>query len=350
MRITNKMITNRYSRDLNNSLSELNTLGQKVETGRKFQKGYEDPIGAVKAYRLRREYYKNESYSSNLEEIDSTITSAEGNLMNMNNNLELIYTKYLKGINGTISQDDREIITNEFKNIQSSIVSTLNSQFNSKYLFSGNSTNEPPFKVGDNNHLLYKGIDVTIADESSAAGTPEREAYDKLVSLSKENNYIDVGLSLSLDNKGELNKNSVFDIGIPGINILGYGKKDVTTEDGNTVKVNKNIFDTISSLCEELEKDDVNIDTINAHVSQYVDQKSAVLQEVTKIGSKSQYIDFLKLRTEDYEINLTSKLKSVELVDQTEAIMDWKMQEFSYTAALQMGMKIIQPSFLDFMR
>ncbi|QSX06026.1 flagellar hook-associated protein FlgL [Sedimentibacter sp. zth1] len=343
MRVTNKMITSRYSRDLNKSLSDLNTLSQKVETGRKFQTGAEDPIGAVKAYRLRREYYKNKNYDTNLKEADSTLTSAEGNLMQLNKNLQAIHTSCLKGINGTMTLDEREIISNELKNIQHSIVTTLNSEFNDKYLFSGNSMSTPPFSVSNDNHLLYKGVDVSIADQNATAGSDEKKAYDALVELSKENVYLDIGLSLKVNPDSSIDKNSVFDIGIPGINILGFGKD-------STTGISKNVYDTITSICDELEDSNFSMNSISPYLDTFNDQKNDILKEITSIGSKSQYIDFLKSRTENNNINLNSKMFEVECVDPAEAIMDWKMQEYSYNAALQMGMKVIQPSFLDFMR
>jgi len=37
-------------------------------------------------------------------------------------------------------------------------------------------------------------------------------------------------------------------------------------------------------------------------------------------------------------------------VDPAEAIVDFKMQEYSYNAALSMGNKILQNSFIDFMK
>ncbi len=345
MRVTNKMLTSRYTRDLNKSLSNLNTLAQQVETGRKFFKGSEDPIGAVKAYRLRREYLKNEDYLTNIGEADSILTSAESNLMGINKNLEGVYTSYLKGMTGTMGKDDREIVTKELERIQESMITTLNSQFNDKYLFSGASMSEPPFEVkGDG--LYYKGINMSIADQNAANGTPEKEAYLKLQELSKENMFIDLGLSLQVDSTGKVNENSVFDLSIPGINFIGYGK---TTIDGKEVP--NNIYDLISCIRTELEKDDssFSIDELTPYITNFEKQKNESLKQITNLGSKTNYIDFLKTRTDDNNLNLTKKIKSVEFVDPAEAIMNWKMQEYAYTAALQMGTKLIQPSFIDFM-
>jgi len=345
MRVTNKMLTSRYTRDLNKSLSNLNTLAQQVETGRKFFKGSEDPIGAVKAYRLRREYLKNEDYLTNIQEADSILTSAESNLMGINKNLEGVYVSYLKGMTGTMGKEEREIVSKELARIQESMITTLNSQFNDKYLFGGSSMSEPPFEV-KNDGLYYKGINMSIADQNAANGTPEKEAYLKLQELSKENMFIDLGLSLQVDNTGKVNENSVFDLSIPGINFIGYGKTTI-----NGKEVSNNIYDLISNIRTELEKDDssFSIDELTPYITNFDKQKNESLKQITNLGSKTNYIDFLKTRTDDNNLNLTKKIKSVEFVDPAEAIMNWKMQEYAYNAALQMGTKLIKPSFIDFM-
>ncbi len=350
MRVTNKMLTSRYTRDLNKSLSNLNTLSQKVDTGRKFFKGSEDPIGAVKAYRLRREYLKNEDYLTNIEEADSIFTSAESNLMGINKNLNGVYVSYLKGITGTMGYDERQIISKELEKIQESMITTLNSTFNEKYLFSGSSMENPPFEVKldsvtGENHLYYKGVNVSIADNDPAAGSAANDAYNKLKALSEENMFIDLGLSLQVDASGNVNQNSVFDLSIPGIDFMGFGK---TMIDGK--KVNNNIYDLITDLRKELDKTDFSLSEITPYIKNFENQKNETLKHITNIGAKANYIDFIKTRTEDNNLNLTEKINSVEYIDPAEAIMDWKMQQYSYTAALQMGTKLIQPSFIDFMR
>src|SRR5665647_936046 len=103
MRITTSMMTNKYVRNLNKSAAEMNYLNEKVSTGRKFFKGSEDPISAIKAYKLRREYRSTEVYDTNISDADSFLTTAETNLTGISSNLELTYTSYLKGINGTMS-------------------------------------------------------------------------------------------------------------------------------------------------------------------------------------------------------------------------------------------------------
>lgn len=342
------MLTSRYTRDLNKSLSNLNTLSQKVDTGRKFFKGSEDPIAAVKAYRLRREYYKNEDYLTNLKEADSIFTSAESNLMGINKNLNGVYISYLKGLNGDKGMEERQIISEELKRVQESLLTTLNSTFNEKYLFSGASMEQPPFTLKPNasgkDELYYKGVNVSIADNSPSASPEAKAAYGKLQQLSKENMFIDIGLSLQVDSEGNVDKNSVFDLAIPGINFMRFGKSNI---DG--VEVPNNIYDLITDIREELDSPNFSYDKIVPLIKNFDTQKNDTLKEITHIGAKTNYIDFIKTRTDDNNINLNTKINDVEFIDPAEAIMDWKMQQYSYTAALQMGTKLLQPSFIDFM-
>lgn len=342
MRITNKMITNRYTRQLNKNMSTLNELAEKAETGKKFNKGSQDPIGAVKSYRLRREYCKNEDYLINLQEADSILTTAESNLMGISKSLDTVYTSYLKGITGTMGKDEREIISTELGRIQESIVTTLNSKFNEKYTFGGTSMETPPFTL-NGGELYYKGVNVSIANQNAAVGTPERDAYDALVALEDEKFYLDLGLSLNVQG-GNVNENSVFNIAMPGIGFMGFGKTEI---DGQEIP--NNLYDLIGDLRKVLEDDNFSIDKISPYIKNFENQKKQVLHSVTTIGTKTNYVDFLKTRTEDNNINLNKKILDVGYVDPAEAIMDWKMQEYSYRASLQMGNKIMQPSFIDFM-
>jgi flagellar hook-associated protein 3 FlgL len=46
--------------------------------------------------------------------------------------------------------------------------------------------------------------------------------------------------------------------------------------------------------------------------------------------------------------NIVERIDNIEYVDSAEAIMDYKMQQYVYRAALQMGVQILQPTLLDF--
>lgn len=341
MRITTNMMSNKYIKNLNRSANEMNYLNEKVSTGRKFFKGSEDPVSAIKAYKLRREYKSTEMYDTNIKDADSFLTTAETNLTEISDNLETVYKSYLKGINGTMGSEDREIVAKELDNLQKSILASLNGKFSDRYVFGGTSKNELPFTIDDNNgELLYKGINVNSNDTA-------------LDQLSKEVINIDLGLGITFNGEN-LNKDTVFNISMAGISFMGHG--NAVDENGNDKldsegkPVPNNLYTLVGKIKDVLRSDDYSLEKITPFIDEFEDQKNQVLVSVTDIGSKTNYLDFLKLRNEDNQFNLNKKLVEVEEVDKAEAIVEFTMQEYSYNAALSMGNKILQNSFIDFMK
>lgn len=333
MRITTGMMKNNYLKNLDNSANKLNYLNEKVSSGRKFFKASEDTVSAIKAYKLRREYKSTEIYDTNISSVDSFLTVAESNLTDINNNLQRVYTSYLKGVNGTMTKEDREIIATEMDTLQDSILAALNAKFEDRYVFGGTSRNELPFSVDKDGNLLFKNVNV---NDSTKLTT--------LQDLSKETINIDLGLGMTFNNNS-LNEDTVFDMSMAGIKFMGFG-----TDDNTVNGVPNNIYTLIGNIKSELRKTDFSYDGVKKYVEAFEKQKSQVVVAITDIGSKANYLEFLKTRNEDYTYNLNEKISNVEYVDPSEAIMDFKMQEYSYNSALAMGNKILQNSFIDFMK
>jgi flagellar hook-associated protein 3 FlgL len=322
-------MSNKYIKGLNKSANKLDYLNEQVYTGRKFFKGSEDPVSAIKAYKLRREYRSTEIYDTNISDADSFLTMAETNLTEISNNVEKVYTSYLKGITGTISSEDREIIVKELENLQQSILTSLNAKFEDRYVLGGTSKNEIPFTV-QNGELYFKGLNVN---------DPANKA--ELDKLANETMNIDLGLGMTFDSDGNVNKDTVFNLSMSGIKFMGYGETDGMPE---------NLYSLIGKIKEELEDPNFSLESITPYIEKFEEQKKQVLVNITDIGSKTKYLEFLKLRNEDSQYNLNEKILDVEYVDPAEAIVDFKMQEYSYNAALSMGNKILQNSFIDFMK
>ncbi len=341
MRITTGMMSTRYMRNLNKSESALNYKYDQATTGRSFFKGSENPIGAIKAYKLRREYRSTEMYATNISDAKSFLSLAESNLTEINNNLGTAYTSSLKGITGTMSPDDREIIAKELDNLQNSILTALNGKFEDRYVFGGTNRNEKPFSVDSSGNLLYKGINVNDGTNNLDPPKTPEEGLEILAELSNESVNVDVGLGIEYDSSGVVKDSSVFNLAIPGIKFMGYG----TDDEGRP----NNVFSLIGEIKGQLRSDGFSMEKIQPYIEKYTEQKNDVLIGVTDIGAKANYLDFIKLRNEDYQFDLEERLADVEYMDTAEAITDYVMQKYTYDAALAMGNKILQKSFIDFM-
>lgn len=333
MRITTGMMSNRYMRNLNKSAYEMNHLSRKVDTGRKFFKGSEDPVSAIKAYGLRREYRATEMYDTNINDVESFLTTAETNMTEISNNLESVYTSYLKGINGTMNSEEREIVAKELENLQKSILTSLNAKFEDRYVFGGTSKEEIPFTLDSDGNLLFKGLNVN--------DPANKEALDK---LANETINIDLGLGMTFSGN-DLNTDTVFNMSMSGIKFMGYGTSDETM-----TGIPKNLYTLVGEIKNKLKDDNFSIENITPFIEKFEEQKSQVLVNITDIGAKTNYLNFLKTRNEDNQFNINKKILEVEFEDPAEAIVNFKMQEYSYNAALSMGNRILQNSFIDFMK
>ena len=339
MRITYRMMTAKYTTNLSNLSSELDKLNTQVASGRKFAKTSDDTSSAIKAYQIRRDTAKVDDYQNNVGHAADFLTNSETNLNDINATVSDATVKILEGKNGTQSPESRKIIANELRVMQSQLLDTLNSSVSGTYLYAGSKTAEKPFTLDTEGKLLYNKISVDSLDDS----TPELQKT--LKDLKADSLYVDVGLGLSVDAAGVVDKNSVFSYSIPGINIVGNGK----TADGGS----NNLYNILGDIATQFESGSFSSDTsdkIDKLFGQFQTASSKSNQVTTEIGSKTNYLDFMKNRYDAQELNLQTRQTAVEGINAAYTYIAFQTQKGAYQAALQMGSSIVQSSVFDYMK
>lgn len=197
--------------------------------------------------------------------------------------------------------------------------------------------------VSDADKITVSGIPLRFGTSEVVGGQDPiaKGTIFSLDDLAKETNFIDIGLGLSFQ-EDKLNTQSVFDTSMPGISFLGFG----TDANDNP----KNLYTLLGAIADGLSEPRLDMDKVQPFINGFKDSYQNLLTRITEFGAKSNFLEYTETRLSDTDLNLTQKMKDIEMVEPSEAIMDFKMQEFSYMAALQMGTKIIQPTFLDYMR
>lgn len=334
MRITNRMITSQYTRSLNNLSVELNRLNTQVASGRKFAKSSENTSAAIKAFQIRRDMIKTESYKANIEHAKASLTDTESALFHIEELMKNASDKIIFGLNGTQSQDERKVIATELRNIQDQLLQTLNSTSSDSYYFGGTNTTERPFEIiGGELHYNGHNLNNVVGNEAT------------FKALEKDSMYIDIGHNVQFDSgTGDVDDSSVFAYSIAGINIVGKG---TTTVAGDTVP--NNLYDLLGALATEFESSTYTHGKTDALFGHFKSSTGSISKTITEIGAKTSYLDFMAERVEDKIFNLQERQLSVEGVDPASAIIQFEAQKFAYNAALQMGAKIIQPTIFDFM-
>jgi flagellar hook-associated protein 3 FlgL len=333
MRITNRMITTRYTKSLNNLAYELDRLNNQVATGRKHTNSSENTAEAVKAFQIRRNMSKVEGYLSNIEYAKDFLTNSETGLTHLQDVIQEAKAKILTGINDTQSKNEREVIATELRDLMIQFIQTLNTNVSGRYIFGGTNTETPPFEVVDGK-LHYNGHEL----DSLEAGTDD---YNKLLNDSLT---IDIGLGIYFNPDSSVNKSSVFGYSITGVDIIGSGTTNI---DGT--EVSNNIYDLIKQIADQFDSDDYSHGKVDALLGHFEKVSGNVLKKTTEVGSKTSYLDFMKKRYDDQIFNLKERQVSVEGIDTAYSIIMYESQKLAYNAALQMGARIIQPSIFNFM-
>lgn len=336
MRITTNAILRDYKTNLSNSINNLNVSRNHVMTNRSFNSVAENPAGAARASQLHRKYYKNQDYLSMVKDVQSRQDCQEGALMQINKVITTISEQYnVEAMSGDKqSKDTRQTYASAIREFQKSMVMSLNSSYEDTYVFAGADGKNVPFELSDSGVLTYRGYNVD-AEKGSAD-------YEALKELSSEHQYVDLGMGLSLDAIDRVVPSSAFDISLPGINAMGYG----VDENG----MSNNVITLAGELADALEAEEFNADAYGKLMDKFKTVSTTLLNNVTELGVKSEFLNTTKDRLEDTDISLQEQMQSVEGIDMAEAITDYMWNQYAYNAALKVGTSILSSSFIDFMK
>ncbi len=338
MRITTTALMRNYKSNLGRSVDNLNQSRNRVMTQRSFNKVSEDPASAARASQLHRKYYKNQDNLETLLDVQSRQDGQEDALIQISNAIKTISADYnIQVLSGDKQgQDERQTFSTAIRQFQKSMTLSLNSTYEDTFLFAGSDGKNPPFELSaDGSSLTYRGIDVNL-------DSTHPDYTNKLLPLSQESLYVDLGMGLSLDGIDRVVPSSAFDISLPGIKAIGFGKD----ADG----LSDNVIVLAGQLADELEKTDFDAEKYGKIADKFKSLRTNVLNEITNLGVKSEFLSTTKNRLENNDISLQEQMLKVEGVDTAEAITDYMWNQYAYNAALKVGTSILSPSFIDFMK
>lgn len=329
MRITTNMLMRNYQSSLSKNIGGLSEARNAVLTGRRFSKASEDPSGALTASNLERRYVRNKSFLTTLTEVQSRQDAQEDAVMQLNKICQTIDRDYsVSAMSGSnMDKSVRATYAASMKELQNSMISSLNAQYGDNFVLAGAAGMEVPFKLGEDGVLTYRGIDVNTTD-------PGEQAL--LEQYAKECTYVDIGFGLDFDQHGKVVSSSAFNTSLPGIEVIGTG--------------DKNLITTIGKMIDVLEADSFNEEEYATLWSDFRDGASALTDVATKLGTKTRLLESTKTRLTDLDLSLSTQIDSIVNVDPAEAIMNFSWANYTYTTALKVGTNIISSSLLDFMR
>ena len=147
MRITNNMIQTRVLSNLQANFRAVSRLQDILSTGRNFRFPEDNPINFVNSLSLRQELSANRRFARNINEADTTLQLTESTLSVVNDRLQRARELSLQGANQTLPPESQAAIADEIDQIFEDVIGLANSNFEGRFLFAGDKTQQEPFSV-----------------------------------------------------------------------------------------------------------------------------------------------------------------------------------------------------------
>ena len=291
-RITSSMMTATAQRNLAHSQAALTRLQEQGSSGIRLTKPSDDPAATASALRVRSEARANEVYSRNADDALGWLGTVDNVLGSSTTILRRARDLTLQGANaGAQSPASREALAVEIDSLKDALLQQANTQYLGRSVFSANS-------------LAGEAFDATYTHSGVAGTSLERR----------------IGSDSSVTVDGD------------GVAAFGEGTTSVFA-----------LLDTISA--------DLRAGTdVSGRVGEIDGFMSSISTERSAAGSRYAQVergkDLLLMSSNELE----SRRTALEDADLPRVLIDLKMQEVAYQAALSVTARAIPSTLLEFLR
>lgn len=297
---------------LQDNLSRMGQLQERLTTGKVISKPSDDPAGTVDAMRVRSDQRATAQYMRNTADGNAwltTIDDAMGDALTaLRRGRDLVVTSSNSGAQGPSS---RAALAAELRATADQLFETANTSYLGRSVFAGTST--------QNAYVRTEGG----AFEYTGTGT---EVLRQVSDSTK----------IRVDSRGD----QIF-----GVDDVDADGNLVLDADGEPTGMS--VFTLLNHVADKVANGDPDVGQYLAKVDEHL---NAFLSEVGSVGSRHNQIIRADEALANRELTLESRLSDVEDADLPRTIVDLQIQEVSYQAALNATGRVLQPSLLDFLR
>ncbi|MDI6602209.1 MAG: flagellar hook-associated protein FlgL [Thermoanaerobacteraceae bacterium] len=309
MRVTNNMMINNFLINFNKNTERMDKFQRILASGKLIQYPSDDPVGTVTVMKLKKDVSSIDQYQKNISDANSWLELTDTSLKNITDILNRVREITIQGANGTNSPSDTQAIASEMVQLKQQLVNIGNTRYSDRYIFGGMNTTSEVYTLNPLN--TYGGVDYNGSDNGTIPGNPW-----------------EIKFNVGVDDQIPIN--------ITGKQIFG----DTTTS--------SNIFKLMDDIVDKLDAGDTN--AISSYIGDLDNNINNILSIRADVGARMNRVELTKNRLSDDQINFTNLLSKAEDADIAKVIMDLTNAENVYTAALNVGATIIQPSLVDFLR
>ncbi|MGM9974012.1 MAG: flagellar hook-associated protein FlgL [Clostridiaceae bacterium] len=324
MRITNKMLSDNYLRDMQTNLKHMSSLQGQLSSGKEIRKPSDNPYKVVKSMGINQEIAANKQYNENIKDTINWLDTTDTALKQAGDLLQRVRELILSSGNAAYGSDERTAIYDEINENVSEMAQILNTSYEGKYVFAGTRGTSKPVGVSDSNG--NNGIH--FASRKGSAITDPLEL-----------NMLKQGLSV------EVSQGVRIEYNVTAAEILEFtGNKGGQQ---GTVKLQE-VFNDILNHLKSDNPDDVQ-KLLNSDLENITLGMDNILKIRAEVGAKQNRMTSAKERNEDENFTLKELLSSNEDIDITEKYMEYSTAQTIYMSALQVSSKILLNTLIDYL-
>ena len=346
MRVTNSMISQNVLRNMGKNMEKLDEAYTRMSSGKNIQAPSDDPVCAVNILKNKTNVSQIEQYQSNADAALSWMNITEQSMSDLEDVVQRTRELIVKASNETLSEEDRNMIKEEIMQLEKSAIEIGNQTYAGRHIFAGYDTDEPPFEIGENDAVTYKG-GYLCASGPFPGGSSDEECIklygERVDSLYDDSGSEDIMYNMSLSSEVKVNVEGadVFGSGVYGL--FQTFKKLEMALDGETSIKTVTADESTSELT--VVEEELVISKLLSDVDEDIERISVARAD---LGSRINYVELSQQKLAN-EYNIYKELLSKnEDADMAKASIDYSTAQYTYEASLSVGSKVIQPSLLDF--
>lgn len=327
MRITNKMLSNNFLRDMKTNLNNLSTIQSQMSSGKQIQRPSDDPFKASRIMQMHSEIDANKQYNTNIKDTTNWLQTTDSSLGYIGEAVGRVEELLVTAGNGAYGDSERQAIKDEINQIIGGVSELINGSFDGKYIFGGTRGTSKP-------------VDAIMKD---ADGKPQNtkliysnSVNGEALDLSDVNDAIQY-TQISDKTIVEVSQGVTMEYNVTASEIINYGEGE-----NNLIALFKNITDHLDPDSGDTGK------LTNEDLTGIKAAMTNLLKLRSEVGAKQNRMESAESRNVDANYNMTEILSRSEDIDITEKVMEYATMQNIYMASLQTSAKVIQPTLLDY--
>lgn len=372
MRVVNSSVYSKFTSSVNDVHSKLNKAMNKVSSGAAYESAAENPLAYYQGKQIDQIYQDTKSKNALLGDVKNRLYQQEQGAYNIQQLLTGSKTAIQYLSDSTHNTDKNTVQTKRDELLQraQSMVSNLNSQYGTYYVFGGNDVSTTPFALSDDGSTLtftHKFTDgttqtmtmkLTYDKANNSYGYEISDAdLNKMLTAMRDQGRVDVGY-------GDIsNEKTLLDTYTGGLNVLTglssdalRAMSDQDAKDAIKKGLNEGPLGLVSSAVMASDQyingtiDAGTFTTTMGNLQTGMSKAEHTISTVyADLGNKSSILDTTKKRLDALEDSLETQYSDLLGADPYEAIMEMYSYQYSYSAALKVGANLLQSSLFDFL-